>query len=62
MKRSGITKRLGYEASAGWTTYGTSLPAFSFFQGVASRHENSSENSRAVTTLVVTYVAFSLSV
>jgi len=30
-----LIKQLGYEASAGWTTYGTSLAAFSFFQGVA---------------------------
>jgi len=30
MKRSVIIKRHGYEASAGWTTYGTSLAAFSF--------------------------------
>jgi len=27
MKRLVIIKRLGYEASAGWTTYGTSLAA-----------------------------------
>jgi len=27
MKRSVVIKRLGYEASAGWTTYGTSLAA-----------------------------------
>jgi len=39
MKRSVVIKRLGYEASAGWTTYGTSLAAFSMFQGVAARHE-----------------------
>src|SRR5262245_15012342 len=29
MRRSVVIKRLGYEASAGWTTYGTSLAAFS---------------------------------
>jgi hypothetical protein len=38
MKRSVVIKRLGYEASAGWTTYGTSLAAFSSLQGVATRH------------------------
>ncbi len=38
MKRSVVIKRLGYEASAGWTTYGTSLAACSFFQRVATRH------------------------
>jgi len=27
MKRSVVIKRLGYEASAGWTTYGTSRAA-----------------------------------
>jgi hypothetical protein len=36
MKRSVGAKGLGYEASAGWTTYGTSLAAFSLFQGVAT--------------------------
>jgi hypothetical protein len=41
MKRSVVIKRLGYEASAGWTTYGTSLATFSSFQGVATRHEDS---------------------
>src|SRR5882672_460488 len=30
MKRSVVIKRLGYDASAGWTTYGTSLAAFSY--------------------------------
>src|SRR5262245_49547713 len=39
MKRSVGAKRLGYEASAGWTTYGTSLAAFSFFQGVPTRRD-----------------------
>jgi hypothetical protein len=29
----------------GWTTYGTSIAAFSFFHGVATRREGSSENS-----------------
>jgi hypothetical protein len=29
MKRIVVIKRLDYEASAGWTTYGTSLAAFS---------------------------------
>src|SRR5262245_65037647 len=29
MRRSVVIKRLRYEASAGWTTYGTSLAAFS---------------------------------
>jgi hypothetical protein len=43
MKRSVGAKRLGYEASAGWTTYGTSLAAFSLFQGVATQREGSSE-------------------
>jgi len=37
MKRLVGAKRLGYEASAGWTTYGTSLAAFSFFQDVVTR-------------------------
>src|SRR5215468_6318648 len=37
MKRSVGAKRLGYEASAGWTTYGTSLAAFLLFQGVSTR-------------------------
>jgi hypothetical protein len=32
MKRSVVIKRLGYEASEGWTTYGTTLAAFSLFQ------------------------------
>ncbi len=41
MKRSVVIKRLGYETSAGWTTYGTSPAAFSSFQGVATPHENS---------------------
>jgi len=36
MKRSVVIKRLDYEASAGWTTYGTSLAAFSLFQGIAT--------------------------
>jgi hypothetical protein len=38
MRHSVTTKPLGYEASAGWTTYGTSRAAFSLFQGVAARH------------------------
>ena len=63
MRHSVVVKRLGYEASAGWTTYGTSLAAFSLFQGVATRHESSSEirprsddfsRYGAVTTKVVT--------
>jgi len=41
MKRSVVIKRLGYEASAGWTTYGTSLAAFSLFQGISTRYEGS---------------------
>ena len=41
MKRSVVIKRLGYEASAGWTTYGTSLAAFSLFQGIVARYEGS---------------------
>src|SRR5882672_563740 len=41
MKRSVVIKLPGYEASAGWTTYGTSLAAFSSFPGVATRHEGS---------------------
>jgi len=45
MRRSVVIKRLGYEVSAGWTTYGASIAAFSFFQGVATRREGSSENS-----------------
>jgi len=43
MKRSVVIKWLSYEASAGWTTYGTSLAAFSLFQGVATPHEGSSK-------------------
>jgi hypothetical protein len=39
MSHSVATKRLDDEASAGWTTYGTSRAAFSFFQGVSMRHE-----------------------
>jgi len=38
MKRSVGAKRLDYEVSAGWTTYGTSPAAFSLFLGVATRH------------------------
>ena len=33
MKLSVVIERLGYEASAGRTTYGTSLAAFSLFLG-----------------------------
>jgi hypothetical protein len=36
MKHSVVIKRFGYEASASWTTYGTSLAAFSSFQGIAA--------------------------
>jgi hypothetical protein len=43
MKRSVVLERLGYESSAGWTTYGTSLAASSFFQGVARDMNDSSE-------------------
>ena len=43
MKRSVVIERLGYEASAGWTTYGTSLAAFSLFQGVARDLNDSSK-------------------
>jgi len=32
MKRSIVIKRLGYEASAGWTTYGTSIADFHNFR------------------------------
>jgi hypothetical protein len=46
MKRSVVIKRLGYEVSAGWTTYGTSLATFSLFQGIAARCEGPSENPR----------------
>jgi hypothetical protein len=45
MSPSGSSKQLGYEASAGWTTYGTWRAPFSFFQGVATRHEGSFEGS-----------------
>jgi hypothetical protein len=38
MKRLVVIKQLDYEASAGWTTYGTSLASFSLFQGVEKRH------------------------
>ncbi|HZF38686.1 MAG TPA: hypothetical protein VE715_07670 [Blastocatellia bacterium] len=54
MKRSVVIKRLGYEVSAGWTTYGTSLAAFSLFQGIATRYEGSSENNYVVTNKFVT--------
>jgi len=37
MKRSVTIKRLGYEASAGWTTYGTSLADFHNFMA-SQRH------------------------
>ena len=43
MRQSVVIKRLEYEASAGWTTYGTSLAAFSWFQGIAALYEGSSE-------------------
>src|SRR5215510_7735452 len=43
MKRSVVIKRLGYEAPAGWTTYGTSLAAFSLFQGITTQYEASLE-------------------
>ena len=49
MKRSVVIKRLGYEASAGRTTYGTSLAAFSLFQGVATRLKVSSDGSWIIT-------------
>jgi len=45
MSLSGSSKRLDYEASAGWTTYGTWRAPCSLFQGAATRHEGSSENS-----------------
>src|SRR5262245_59079074 len=51
MRHSVVIKRLGYEASAGWTTYGTSLAAFSLFQSVAARYESSSENQFVVPPL-----------
>jgi hypothetical protein len=41
MKRIVVIKRFDYEAYAGWTTYGTSLAAFSLFWGVATRHGGS---------------------
>jgi hypothetical protein len=46
MKHSVVIKRLDYEASAGWTTYGTSPAAFSLFQGISTRYEGSSEEYR----------------
>ena len=45
MKRSVAIKRLGYEPSAGWTTYGTSLAALSFFQGTAHCDMNDSSKT-----------------
>ena len=42
MRRSVVIERLGYEASAGWTTYGTLLAAYSSFQGVAHCDMNDS--------------------
>jgi hypothetical protein len=39
MSRSVTIKQLDDESSAGWTTYGTSRAAFSFFQHIAKRHE-----------------------
>ena len=41
MRHSVVIKRLGYEASAGLTTYGTSLAAYSLFQSVATPHGGS---------------------
>ncbi len=49
MKRSVIIKRLGYEASPGWTTYGTSLATISMIQVVATPHEGSFEYIECVT-------------
>jgi hypothetical protein len=48
MKSLVVIKRLGYGGSAGWTTYGTSLAACSFFQVVATPHEGSSEKRHGV--------------
>jgi len=42
MSLSDSSKRLDYEASAGWTTYGTWRDPLSLFLGVATRHEGSS--------------------
>ena len=52
MRHSVVIKRLGYEASAGWTTYGTSLAAFSLSQGISTRYESSSENSHVVAEFI----------
>src|SRR5215813_9525334 len=51
MSRSVSPKRLDDEASAGWTTYGTSRAAFSLFQGLASDVEDSSEKRHGVQAL-----------
>jgi hypothetical protein len=46
MSPSGSSKRLDYESSAGWTTYGTRRAPFSLFQGVARDMNDSSESSK----------------
>jgi hypothetical protein len=46
MSLSGCSKRLDYEASAGWTTHGTWRAPFSLSQGVATPHEGSSVGRR----------------
>jgi hypothetical protein len=45
MSRSVTTMRLDDEASAGWTTYGTSRAAFSLFMGVVRDDVNDSSKS-----------------
>src|SRR5262249_23826348 len=46
MQRSVVIKQLGYEASAGWTTYGTSLADFHNFRAAQRDMNDSSEKSR----------------
>src|SRR5262245_614012 len=47
MKRSVVIKQLGYEASAGWTTYGTSLADFHCFRA-AQRDMKGPQKSRGL--------------
>ena len=51
MKRAVVIERFGYEASAGWTSYGTSRAAFSSFQGVARCDINDSFHIHVITLL-----------
>jgi hypothetical protein len=47
MSHSGVTKRLGDEPSAGWTTYGTSRATPLLFPGIVKNNINDhSEDSK----------------